>query len=68
MNWRLTVPELTYIVGDCSPVVLIHDPEFEDAALQLAAALRRAALLAIPRDSAYEPLIAARKPMSRRNR
>ncbi len=21
MNWRLTVPELTYIVGDCSPAV-----------------------------------------------
>jgi fatty-acyl-CoA synthase len=37
MNWRLTIPELTFIVGDCSPVLLIHDPEFQDAALELAA-------------------------------
>jgi fatty-acyl-CoA synthase len=57
MNWRLTVPELTFIVGDCSPVVLMHDAEFEDAALQLAAACDVPHLH--PRASAYEPLIAS---------
>src|SRR5580658_1844356 len=56
MNWRLTVPELTYIVGDCSPAVLMHDAEFEDAARQLAAVCDVAHLH--PRASAYEPLIA----------
>ena len=57
MNWRLTVPELTFIVGDCSPVVLMHDREFEDAALQLAAACGVRHLHA--RDSEYERLIAS---------
>ena len=56
MNWRLTVPELTFIVTDCSPVVLIHDPEFADAAVKLAAACDVRHLHA--RDSAYERLIA----------
>jgi len=60
MNWRLTVPELTFIVGDCSPVVLIHDPEFQDAALELAAACGVSRLLGRdPADSVYERLIAA---------
>jgi len=57
MNWRLTVPELTFIVGDCSPVLLIHDPEFADAAAQLAATCGIRHLCA--RDTDYEPLIAA---------
>jgi fatty-acyl-CoA synthase len=58
MNWRLTVPELTFIVGDCSPVVLIHDPEFQDAALQLAAACGvRHLCERDPDNNAYERLI-----------
>jgi fatty-acyl-CoA synthase len=57
MNWRLTVPELTFIAGDCSPVLLIHDPEFADAATQLATSCGVRHLLA--RDTDYEPLIAA---------
>jgi fatty-acyl-CoA synthase len=28
LNWRLTSPELTYIVNDCQPKVLIVGPEF----------------------------------------
>ncbi len=27
LNWRLTVSELEYIVGDSSPSVIIHSPE-----------------------------------------
>src|SRR5258708_3531452 len=59
MNWRLTVPELTFIVGDCAPVVLIYDQEFEDAAIALAAACGVPNLCARdPDNSAYEQLIA----------
>ncbi len=32
LNWRLAVPELTYIVGDAAPRVLLYGAEFEDAA------------------------------------
>jgi len=28
LNWRLQVPELAYIVGDCGPKVLLVGPEF----------------------------------------
>lgn len=35
LNWRLTVPELTYILNDCSPRLLVHDAAFSDAAQQL---------------------------------
>jgi fatty-acyl-CoA synthase len=35
LNWRLAVPELNYIINDCSPRVLIYEPEFSDAARAL---------------------------------
>lgn len=35
LNWRLTVPELEYILGDSTPKVLIFDQKFSDAAEQL---------------------------------
>ena len=38
LNWRLTVPELTYIMGDAAPVVLIHDSSFQEAVAALVAA------------------------------
>jgi fatty-acyl-CoA synthase len=60
MNWRLTVPELTFIVGDCSPLVLIHDPEFQDAAFELAAMCGIRHLCGRdPDNSIYERLIEA---------
>ncbi|UCF61239.1 MAG: long-chain fatty acid--CoA ligase, partial [Anaerolineaceae bacterium] len=31
LNWRLVVPELEFIVGDCSPRVLIYEPDFSEA-------------------------------------
>ena len=59
MNWRLTVPELRFIVGDCEPVVMFYDPEFGDAALELSAACGVPHLCGRdPADSAYERLIA----------
>jgi fatty-acyl-CoA synthase len=30
LNWRLTAHELTYIVQDCDPKVLIYEPDFRD--------------------------------------
>jgi fatty-acyl-CoA synthase len=35
LNWRLTVPELEYILGDSTPQVLIFDQKFVEAAEQL---------------------------------
>lgn len=35
LNWRLTVPELEYILGDSTPKVLVFDTKFTDAAAQL---------------------------------
>ena len=35
LNWRLTVPELEYILKDCAPRLLIHDVEFSDTAQAL---------------------------------
>lgn len=37
LNWRLTVPELAYQIGDCEPVVAIHDEANAAAAGALAA-------------------------------
>lgn len=36
LNWRLTVPELEYILGDSTPKLLIHDRSFADQAAKLA--------------------------------
>jgi fatty-acyl-CoA synthase len=38
LNWRLTVPELTYIAADCGATVLVHAPAMADAATAIAAA------------------------------
>ena len=35
LNWRLTVPELKFIVGDADPMVLIHDRDFAEPADEL---------------------------------
>jgi len=36
LNTRLTVPELSYIVGDAAPKLMIHDTELADLALAVA--------------------------------
>jgi len=36
LNWRLTVTELQFIVGDANPKVLVHDLQFADEAAVLA--------------------------------
>ena len=36
LNWRLSIPELEYIIGDANPDVIIHDDPFADNAIKLA--------------------------------
>jgi len=59
LNWRLTVPELSYIVGDAAPKAMIHDRGFAEAA---------AAVQAKPASSTgwKPPPTAARRTMRRR--
>lgn len=56
MNWRLTTPELRFIVNDSQPAVIFYDPEFGDTALELAAACGVENVCG--RDGPYEQLIA----------
>lgn len=59
LNWRLTPAELTYIVGDAAPSVLVHDPDFAETARDLAASCAIPHLVGRdPADSAYERLFA----------
>jgi fatty-acyl-CoA synthase len=32
LNWRLALPELAFIIGDCTPHVLIHEAQFAESA------------------------------------
>jgi fatty-acyl-CoA synthase len=36
LNWRLAKPELSAILADCAPAMLVYDPEFADRAQELA--------------------------------
>jgi fatty-acyl-CoA synthase len=61
LNWRLAVPELEYIIGDCAPKLLIHDKEFAETAAALAERCGVPALLEIDIDDpacAYERALA----------
>jgi fatty-acyl-CoA synthase len=57
LNWRLTVPELEYIVGDSSPAVLLHSPELAGPAAELVARCGVAHALVI--DDGYESVVAS---------
>lgn len=35
LNWRLAVPELEYILNDCSPSILIYEPDFAETVEEL---------------------------------
>ncbi|SJZ45860.1 fatty-acyl-CoA synthase [Enhydrobacter aerosaccus] len=61
LNWRLTVPELEYILGDSTPKLLIHDSSFSEAASKLAHLCKLPHLLEIDHerpDGAYERALA----------
>src|SRR3954470_15460359 len=61
LNWRLTVPELEYILADAAPKLLIHDKAF----VQQARALSEALLEIDPENpsSAYELSLASGAPV-----
>ena len=64
LNWRLTVNELDYILGDSSPEILVHDAEFADAATELQTRCDIAHLLEIDGgdpDGAYETALSAQE-------
>jgi len=61
LNWRLTVSELEYIVGDSAPMLMVHDAEFAASAGELQQRCSIATLLEIDggsADSAYEGVLA----------
>jgi fatty-acyl-CoA synthase len=61
LNWRLTVPELEFILNDSSPDLLVHDASFADAACELQQRCSIGELLAIDGgapDSPYEEALA----------
>ena len=63
LNWRLTVPELQYILGDSAPRVLIFDVKFADAAKQLIDLCHVPASLQLDSDDlqcAYKSALAAK--------
>ena len=62
LNWRLTVPELEYILNDSSPQLLVHDVAFADSAEELQRRCGIGALLAIDatgRENPYETALGA---------
>jgi fatty-acyl-CoA synthase len=62
LNWRLTVPELEYILNDSSPTLLVHDAAFAESAAELQRRCGVKALLAIDSSGAttnpYEDALA----------
>ncbi len=67
LNFRLAVPELEYIVGDCSPKALFTDPELEETAAEVA---KLAGVGTVIRansdrsDCSYEQALAGREPVT----
>ncbi len=61
LNWRLTVPELEFILKDAEPSVLICSNEFADRALELQqrCGIARVVMKGDGDDSPYEAAIAA---------
>jgi fatty-acyl-CoA synthase len=59
LNWRLTVPELEYILNDSSPKVLVHDASFAETAGELQKRCNIETLLAIDSKGESNPYEAA---------
>ena len=65
LNWRLTVSELAFIVGDAAPKVMVHDKQFAEEIAQLKKEPGIAHSLETTGGgdaSAYEAAISAAKP------
>jgi len=62
LNARLTTPELSYLVGDCEPKLLIHDSEHAHHVPELAgpnSSISQVIALGSERAGGYEPLLRA---------
>jgi len=65
LNWRLTVPELTFIVNDSGPLVIVHDADLAAHAAVVAERCHVPALLgADGQGSAYEVAAASASPLA----
>lgn len=67
LNWRLAVPELEYIIKDCTPRLLIYEPEFTETVQALRALIDCECYLVMddtaPEDEqTYEAALAAGSP------
>ena len=61
LNWRLTVPELEYMITDSSPSLLVHDSTFSATAVELQRSCGIDALLCIDgnaEENPYEQVLA----------
>ena len=65
LNWRLTLPELAFIAGDCEPKALVSDDFVRDVAAQLAKDCGIDAHLKIGEDGDYETALGAAGDFSR---
>jgi fatty-acyl-CoA synthase len=65
LNNRLTVPELQFIVGDASPVVMIHDVDLAETALAVARLCNVPSALEFGPGNSYEAGIAAARPIEK---
>ena len=54
LNWRLTAPELTAILANCAPTLLVHDPAFARLAAELTTPVCPWQTLATGEASPYE--------------
>jgi fatty-acyl-CoA synthase len=67
LNWRLAVPELAYILNDCTPRLLIYEPEFAETVEALRPQIQAAFFLLLgdtaPDDEwTYDEALAAGSP------
>jgi|TARA_B110000444_G_scaffold86323_1_gene81594 fatty-acyl-CoA synthase len=67
LNWRLTIPELEYIVGDAEPTVLFHDDPLSGQSIKLAQICNISHRVTWGRSiedaAAYEEVLALHEPM-----
>ncbi len=68
LNWRLTPPELEYILNDCSPRLLIYEPEFAETVDKLRSLIECEFYLVMADEASegewtYEDALAAGSPV-----
>ena len=63
LNTRLTAPELQYIVGDAAPVLMIHDADLAEVAVNVAKLCNVGSMLLLGPGGPYEVAIAASIPL-----